>query len=177
MGYGICHHWNDNRACEKEDAKLPWKQTLSISFTDDALIVGKTAILGPHRYGDIKEKVHWDLGFEKWRENPEDDLFWNRVREAIENVVVSLRKPDLLLLLGDVAVNGEFQDTVKQALERLELSYLYEDWEAGQNDPQYLAARGAAEIAKVWQGSEWNCRQRYDCDEGGRSKDDGEEVP
>ena len=178
LGYGICEHWNDSRACEKEDRDLPRKQTLAISFTDDSLAVGNTAVVGPHRFEEIKETVHWDLGFERWRENPEDNMFWRKVREAIEKVPVSFRNPDLLLLFGDAALNGKFQEIVKLALENMELPYLYEGWERVEHDPLYLAARGAAEIAKVWQGSEWNCIQRhvYSEVEVGRPKDDGAGV-
>jgi hypothetical protein len=43
------------------------------------------------------------------------------------------------------------------------------------HDPLYLAARGAAEIAEVWQESEWHCIQHCVCSdvEVGRPKDDG----
>jgi hypothetical protein len=43
------------------------------------------------------------------------------------------------------------------------------------HDPLYLAARGAAEIAEVWQESEWHCIQHRVCSdvEVGRAKDDG----
>jgi hypothetical protein len=63
LGYGICGNRNDSRACEKEDRELPRKQILAISFTDDSLAVGNTVIVGPHRFEEIKEAVHCDLGF------------------------------------------------------------------------------------------------------------------
>ena len=75
LGYGICGHWNDSRACEKEDRELLWKQTLAISFTDDSLAVSNTAVVGPHGFEEIKETVHWDLGFGRWKENPEESMF------------------------------------------------------------------------------------------------------
>ena len=49
------------------------------------------------------------------------------------------------------------------ALDNMELLYLFEQRERSEHDPLYLAARGVAEIAKVWQGSEWNCLQHISC--------------
>ena len=73
------------------------------------------------------------------------------------------------------ALNGKFQEIVKLALKNMELPYLYEDWERFVPDPLYLAARGAADIAEVWQESEWHCIQHRVCSgvEVGRPKDDG----
>lgn len=67
------------------------------------MTVGNAAILGPHRYKEIRETVHWDLGLERWKEFAENDHFWDSVQEAIENAPISYRNPDLLLLLGDAA--------------------------------------------------------------------------
>jgi hypothetical protein len=63
--------------------------------------VGNTAVVGPHGFEEIKETVHWDLGFGRWRENPEEIMFWRRVREVIEKVSVTSRNSHLLLLFGD----------------------------------------------------------------------------
>lgn len=123
LGYGICEHWNDSSACERfEDPELPQKQTLAISFTNDSLVVSNTAVVGPHRFEDpgSREMVHWNLGFQQLKDNPEDSIFWRRVREAIENVPVSVLKPDLLLLFGEAASNSNFQETVKLALENMD---------------------------------------------------------
>jgi hypothetical protein len=85
LGYGICEHWNDSRSCENEDKKLAWKQVLAISLVDEALVVSNTAVVGPH-LSEVKEIVHWDLGFQRWRENLHDELFWKKVKEAIEEI-------------------------------------------------------------------------------------------
>lgn len=55
------------------------------------------------------------------------------------------------------ALNGKFQEIVKLTLNNMEITYLYEDWERVVHDPLYLAARGAAEIAEVWQESSVEC--------------------
>jgi hypothetical protein len=49
--------------------------TLAISFIDDSLAVGDTAVVGLHGFEEIKETVHWDLGFGRWKKNPEESMF------------------------------------------------------------------------------------------------------
>jgi hypothetical protein len=176
LGFGICEHWNDSRACEKEDRSLPWKQTLAISFTNDALIVSNTLVVGPHRFKEVEETVHRDLGLKRSGKGPQENgEFWVKVREAIERTPVSVRSPDLLLIFGDAASNTNFLEAVKLAFHNMDLDHLFESWEseAAEHDTLYLPARGAAEIAKVWQGSEWNCLERDSCEDG-RPENDGE---
>lgn len=55
------------------------------------------------------------------------------------------------------------------------LTYLFEQIGKSAQGPLSLAARGASRIAKVWQGSEWNCLQNEACAVR-RPDDDGEGV-
>jgi len=174
LGLGICTQWRDSRACEEEDLNMSWKQTLGIEFTNEVLIVSNTLVVGPHRFEEVEERVHVDLGFKNRRK---DTGFWVKVRKAIGAVPVSVRTPDLLLIFGDAASDGKFLEVVKLAFHNMELDYLFEDWESNiaAHNALYTAARGAAEIASVWQGSEWNCLERESC-EGSRPENDGEGV-
>lgn len=139
-------------------------------------MVSKTSIIGPHWFRGPKETTHWDLGFKKTMVyHDEDTLLEESKKKVIENTPISYRIPDLLLILGDAASQPKFQESLIQALENMELFDPCEEWESNQVNPLYVAARGAAEIAKVWQGSEWNCKQMPSCSDE-RPEDDGEGV-
>jgi hypothetical protein len=76
--------------------------------------------------------------------------------------------------LETCGLEWEISRNCQAGVEKMEIPYLYEDWERVEHDPLHLAARGATEIAKVWQGSEWHCIQHHVCSdvEVGRPKDD-----
>jgi hypothetical protein len=65
---------------------------------------------------------------------------------------------------------------VVQSLDELGLPNLYAEWQKANRDPSYLAARGAAKVGRVWQGSTWGCVERCAYDEDARPENDGEGV-
>jgi len=118
--------------------------------------------------------VYPDLGLQEWEKKHDDGSFWTRVVNAIKSVNISLQSPELLLLFGEAASHESFRQAVVRALNEMNLSHLYEGWKTADLDPQYLAARGAARLAAVWQGSTAGCKERYACNEdGGRPEDGG----
>lgn len=174
MGYGVCDHWRDPYKCEIEDEELSWKHPLATSFTNRSFSVSVAYIIGPHRYGKFNRVVRWDLGHEQWKDNPSDATFWSKIKVVIEDALVSSQQPDLLLLFGEAASNEHFLEAVIQALENFDLADLYVAWRANECDSVYLAARGAAKLGRVWQGSTFGCVERCSDGEDGRPEDDGE---
>lgn len=45
-------------------------------------MVSKTSIIGPHWFRGPKEITHWDLGFKKTMEYPDEDTFWGKVKKS-----------------------------------------------------------------------------------------------
>jgi hypothetical protein len=91
-------------------------------------------------------------------------------------VNVSVEPPNLLVLLGEAASNQGFLEVPAEALKEIDLFRLYEEWQSVEGDPVYLAAHGAAKLAKVWQGSTFGCREPCYYHPNERPEDDGEGV-
>jgi hypothetical protein len=82
----------------------------------------------------------------------------------------------LLVLLEEVASNRNFLGVLVEALKEIDLFHLYEEWQSVERDPLYLAAHGAAKLAKVWQGSTFGCQEPCYYRPDKRPEDDGEGV-
>ncbi|KUJ10746.1 uncharacterized protein LY89DRAFT_739739 [Mollisia scopiformis] len=170
LGYGMCEHWTDIRVCELYDADFEEEYTLAISFTDTSLTLTSVSIIGAH---DLRGS-NWatanldytslpNLSMDQRKGNEEDIHFWPKVREAIVTHIVKLRIPQRVILLGDQTENREFLQSVEDAFIAIGAWQLVYQVRNITYDPLFLAARGAAEFAKCWQGSTWNCIEQKYC--------------
>jgi hypothetical protein len=97
-----------------------------------------------------------------------------KVREMADKFKQYKQIPQDLLLVGDFAGNKLFLDAVEKALEGiLDVDVIRMNLERSAYNAQYVAARGAAELAKRWQGETWNCVEGDWCDNRKPGEDGG----
>lgn len=171
FGRGLCENWTDIRMCEGEDMDITKEQLMAISFMNSSLIVSNALMLDAHTWWMEQSDIHWDLGLHKLKRNPANASFWPALREAIVAQSRATPIPDLVILLAEHAFNKQFIYEVKEALREMGVldpgSLLARSY-----DPVFIAARGAAEFAKRWQGSTWNFIEPIRCGRvGGTEKD------
>jgi hypothetical protein len=180
MGNGLCEHWGDIEKCEIEEWKSRQIQTLVISFTAKELILENAFMVTPHASSIYAHDKHDDLGYEAWEGNRDNETFWDDLGRKVRGMAERFKKakwiPQELLLVGDFAGNKLFLDAVEKALEGImvmDVDEISTNLQISGYNPQYEAARGAAELAKRWQGETWNCVEGDWCENRKPGEDGG----
>jgi hypothetical protein len=178
MGNGLCEHWGDIEKCEVEEYQSRQIQTLVISFTAKELILENAFMATPHSSYISAHNKHDDLGYEAWEGNRDNETFWDDLGKKVRGMAEMYKShkliPQELLLVGDFAGNKLFLDAVEKALEGImDVNEMWTDLQMSGYNPQYEAARGAAELAKRWQGETWNCVEGDWCENRKPGEDGG----
>ncbi|KAL8920501.1 MAG: hypothetical protein Q9208_006251 [Pyrenodesmia sp. 3 TL-2023] len=177
-GYGLCRHYMDLYACEREEQHLPEQRLLHIDFTPNSLS-GTIKSLNSARGGTVDDPfIDIDLGLGRLNTYPEEEeeLYWTAVRGRIRSLVRSF-KPRItqVILTGSSAGDGRFVEAVKDALYDLVSSTALDglrtdsrDLGADGNgitadDFLYATAKGAAEFAKRRQEGPVRCAESEAC--------------
>lgn len=160
MGFGLCVHPEDCDACEDEEADMPFRYVLALSLTNKSFSAAYTYMQSAFWSSHEAESVRFELGLE----NEEEEMYWDKVKEAIVGVGWEAKRPlDTLLLLGEGVGHPEFVKTVQEALLKLYQGSGPNIRSWGLGESLYVAARGAAEFAKRAQASPPNCREPARC--------------
>ncbi|PVH88932.1 hypothetical protein DL98DRAFT_508791 [Cadophora sp. DSE1049] len=168
MGYGLCEHWRDIDACEEEEELIVPRFALALSFTGDELSVHKTWISNAHYTYSIVSKNYRDLGYESWRSNPANSTFWDLLGKAVADVATSEPQYVIqdLIIMGEYAEEKNFLDAVWKALgDVADVQKLWQPLQVSGFSAEFVAARGAAELAKRWQGETWDCVEGDWCED------------
>lgn len=177
-GYGLCRHYTDPYACEREEQHLPEQRLLHLDFTPNSLSVTIKS-LNSARGGTVDDTfIDIDLGLGRLNNiYPErEELYWTAVRHRIRSLVESF-KPRItqLILTGSSAGDGRFAEAVKDALYSLVSTKALDglrtastDLEADDNgitadDFLYATSKGAAEFAKRRQEGPVRCAESEAC--------------
>ncbi|KAL8746286.1 MAG: hypothetical protein Q9184_007769 [Pyrenodesmia sp. 2 TL-2023] len=176
-GYGLCRHYTDPYACEREEQHIPEQRLLHIDFTPQSLS-GTIKSLNSARGGTVDNPfIDIDLGLGRLNTYPEgEEMYWTAVRHRIRSLVKSF-KPRItqLILTGYSAGDGRFVEAVKDALYDLvsttALDGLRTDsTDLGADDNRitgddflYATSRGAAEFAKRRQEGPVRCAESEAC--------------
>lgn len=177
MGSGLCKHWRDIDQCEEEEDLITPRFVLATSFTGDELVVHKTWVLNAHYSFSIVSAKYPDLGYESWRINPSNSTFWDSLGKKVAEVATTEPQYVIqdLILMGEYAENKMFLDAIWKALgDMADVQKFWEPLQVSGFSAEFVAARGAAELAKRWQGETWNCIEGDWC-EGGGDDDDGKD--
>lgn len=186
-GMGLCKDYQDGRACERQEACFKPNHLLHIDLADTGLSGAIVTYI----------KRYWDAGSSSTFLNaslgtgslantdlhPSQSQYWLAVGQVIRNLVTSLKhRITLLILTGPTASDPEFRASLKDALIDLVPSKVrdgtLEDLDEAKqdltdNEPLWLTAQGAAEIAKRRQEGPFRCHFRP---EGQTEEDERREL-
>ncbi|KAI9867546.1 MAG: hypothetical protein M1813_008345 [Trichoglossum hirsutum] len=171
MGQGLCEHYADINTCEEEDSNLPLQYILALSFTRVSLSLSLSSLRDAHANYESKAIIAWDLGLSALDQTPDPAAYWDLVRSAIRDIALKSPQPiTTLLLLGEESTNATFLDVVRDALRDLLGFDLLRVGILSSPEPLYVAAKGAAEFAKRFQETPWNCKEPERCRENRRTQ-------
>ncbi|KAL2060153.1 hypothetical protein VTL71DRAFT_9975 [Oculimacula yallundae] len=155
-GFGLCSNYTDRALCDEEKRSPPHQPSheniLSIAYTTGILTSTWSIESMGFSYpgSDMFKLVDLNLGWDERHENPNDDYYWETVRDAIvkpalEAIMYHHSNTSKILLHGDRSTNQRFQEVLKEVVH----SILGNEIEIFELDPVFAAVRGAAEMAKI----------------------------
>ncbi|KAG4444233.1 hypothetical protein IFR05_000330 [Cadophora sp. M221] len=155
-GFGLCSNYTDRALCDEEKRNPPHQPSheniLSIAYTTGILTSTWSIESMGFSYpgSDMFKLVDMNLGWDKRHENPNDDYYWETVRDAIikpalEAIMYHHSNTSKIFLHGDRSTNELFQEVLKEVVDRV----LGNETEIFELDPVFAAVRGAAEMAKI----------------------------
>lgn len=153
-GFGYCENYTDISSCDEEN-QHPIHQpsnevVLSISYSK-TMLTSMLSIESMHfaREGtDYFRKVDMELGWDRRNDNPNKEYYWEAVRQAILHPVLAADhirwKTEKVIVYGECAMDEDFQKMLQDLIDKT----FEERPPVFQKDPVFVAARGAAEMAK-----------------------------
>jgi hypothetical protein len=172
MGHGFCKSWRDLGMCMDENNEVGVQNSLLLQLTDKELVMQHLLIWDANRVFIFSGRQYPDLGFAAWEANTRNETFWESVSDKVlEMATLGQWDIDELLLLGDRGEEKLFLDAVWRGLsgERNQNSdkdvmNLWRPLQTTGFSAEFVAARGAAELAMRWQGQPWGCIEDEWCD-------------
>ncbi|KAF3913479.1 hypothetical protein AA313_de0206796 [Arthrobotrys entomopaga] len=194
--YGLCKNYTDVEECNHQNVGIEKsdKQTrgiLRITLDSQTLSIdGGECNSATMCFGSTRSRNLEDMGYHSSlrRENP--TKYWNTLADMIlqAGVKTGTRGLDFLMLMGDYVLERDFLDSLEMALLYVDggaevIDQLRSDGYTVKYDPVFLAARGAAEMAKriaagqkVYSGEEGCEAGQDDPREGGVNINEQEDI-
>lgn len=153
-GFGLCTNYTDVELCHEETTnpydQKRYENVLSVTYTNDILsstwTVQSDAFSGV--FSQRKYVTDLKMGWKYRSQQVSEESYWRTVRDTIMEPVltstINERIADRILLHGDRSGEEKFQEVFAQAIRDMMPSATEIYW----TDPDYAAARGAAEMAK-----------------------------
>ena len=148
-GLGLCSNYTDLVTCKAEQQAMPDDVVMAVLYTASALTVTLSVMKSAYYLWEppYRHIEDFDLGSDAKHDNPNEAYYWERVRDRLREIMVThqyYERPSKVLLLGENAHEEEFQRILNEAL-RSVMDPLPETYQV---DAEYVAALGAAEMAK-----------------------------
>ncbi|KUJ21438.1 uncharacterized protein LY89DRAFT_778968 [Mollisia scopiformis] len=172
MGTGICEHWQDIQKCDEEQDRFKIKQTLALTYTYDELVVETFLMINPYHFIRVERSRFPDLSYGTWDTDRTNTTYWDTIgRKVVETAKKRNTLPwpvEELVLMGEYAEEKRFLDSIWKALGgSMDVQKLWAPLQRPKFSAEFIAARGAAEMAKRWLGETWGCVEGDWC-EGNR---------
>ncbi|KAJ4293387.1 hypothetical protein N0V90_008670 [Kalmusia sp. IMI 367209] len=148
-GMGLCESFTNEEKCTEEGLKLPVRQTLLVEYSEAALLLHVQSMREAYdlAWPDMDLATSFDLG----NANPSEPDVFDKIRDLVTQLL-SLRyghfpqppKGITVIMTGrpDRVSDSAFQRAITDGIEALGFEVDLLD-----NNPDYIAARGAAELA------------------------------
>lgn len=148
-GFGLCSNYTDPSSCNAEMKAMPSEDVMAVLYTEEVLTVTLSKMqtawyMWEPRY---RYREFFFLGHDESHGGPKDEDYWGYVRQALTEIMVAnpyYPRPTKVLLMGKCANNTRFRTVLEDGLGSL----MEKMPEILAGDVVYVAAKGAAELAK-----------------------------
>ncbi|KAH8900333.1 hypothetical protein GQ53DRAFT_836243 [Thozetella sp. PMI_491] len=142
-GLGLCRDYRDAVACDKEELQIQSRYALSVSYTHTSLSSSIARVAHAYYLEEAWSFQDLRLGYDERHE----ESYWEAVREMIRSPVVKgsiRRNVTMVLVFGDATDKPRF----RKILEEVVPDIVDSEPEILDQQPEFSAAKGAAELAK-----------------------------
>ncbi|KAI0547881.1 hypothetical protein F4679DRAFT_552435, partial [Xylaria curta] len=141
---GLCRDYKDVAACREEGNHIPRQCALAVGYTHTSLTTSLAEIAGSRSVEEIPALENLRLGYDARHE----ESYWEIVRHMLRSPVVDSwvqRNITMVLLSGDATEKPRFREVLGEVINDVLGEYV----EIIDQQPEFSAAKGAAELAKI----------------------------
>ena len=147
--YGLCSDYTDRAACKEEQQDMASEVVMAVGYTGTALTVSFSVVKSAYYLYEPDNRYlnKFTLGYDARSRWASDDEYWVEVAKSLEELMAenpNYKRPAKVLLMGDQVHNAAFMRILEAVLRR----QTTDEPEISSQDPQFAAAKGAAELAK-----------------------------
>ncbi|KAI0858317.1 hypothetical protein F4860DRAFT_486903 [Xylaria cubensis] len=140
---GLCRDYRDDAECREEEKYMERRCALAVGYTHTSLTTSLAEIVGSGPLQEVPALENLRLGYDARHE----ESYWKMVRDMLRSPVVDSwveRNISMVLLSGDAAEKPRFREVFEEAV----IDVLGGQVEIFDQQPEFSAAKGAAELAK-----------------------------
>ncbi|KAI1749153.1 hypothetical protein F4782DRAFT_514754 [Xylaria castorea] len=140
---GLCRDYRDDVACKEEEQHMRAQYALAVGYTHTSLTTSQAEIVRSYYLYEVPALENLRLGYDARHE----ESYWEMVRDMLRSPVVDSyvqRNISIVLLSGDATEKPRF----REVLGRVVNDVLGGQVEIIDQQPEFSAAKGAAELAK-----------------------------
>ena len=171
-GMGICEHYQDREQCKKEMEAFPSKYTVGVQWTSRGMIVSRGEMFAAEIVDSYDGTMHsgfggMELGSASPQKVYDEEAWWEMVMTRLQHqlVIPSRQNVSDIFLYGE-SFEGEDGERMERLVRAVLDPYQEEDIKVHREDPQYMVARGAAELVRraAWWSRmmPWNDTEDYE---------------
>ncbi|KAM0809505.1 hypothetical protein AB5N19_09849 [Seiridium cardinale] len=142
-GLGLCENYTDTAACHEEEARIPRRYALAVSYTHGGLITSQSKVALAYGIEEIPSLENLKLGYDARHE----ESYWEKVRHILRSPVVDsliLRNVSMVLLQGDATEQPRFREILDEVVDDV----IHVQPDILDQEPIFSASKGTAELAK-----------------------------
>lgn len=142
-GLGLCGDYRDAAACEEEELHIPSQFTLAVSYTHISMTTSQAHVSNAYYLEETPTLENLLLGYDARH----GGSYWEEVRNMLQSPVVDSpvrRNISMVLLFGDATEKPRFREVLEEVVDDV----VGGEPEIVDQQPEFSAAKGAAELAK-----------------------------
>lgn len=144
---GLCQPYNSNQSCVR-NSTLPTEAYYLVGYYSNELEVTATAETTLAYVLHAYPFVNYHLGAQARHRNPDEQYYWEAVREFLSLTLAEYRRvPTKVILYGDQSHEPRLRDIMMAVLEKFFTEEEMPEWIDDGLDPTFAGAFGAAEFA------------------------------
>jgi hypothetical protein len=142
-GLGLCEHHRDKETCRQEGLKLPVRQVVFVEITEHTLFLHAKVMREAYETANHDIAIFTNFNFDHLEVPKRADKIGHAVQQFLQEKYKNVGLPDkFTVIMTGSKIDKEVTETIEKAVRDLDC-YV----EILNSEPEYIAARGAAELA------------------------------
>lgn len=142
-GLGLCEDYDDQETCRQEGLELPVREVLLVEYTEHALFLHAKVMREAYELANRGITILTDFSLGHVEESKRADAIGQAVRQFLQEKYKNVGVPDkFTAIMTGNTINKQITGAIEKAAQNLGC-----DIDILNTEPEYIVARGAAELA------------------------------